>query len=169
MNNNQIDSNNPDIKKLASLIKDIKLAMLITYDENGFLRGRPMATQQVEFDGDLWFFTTDDSNKIADIKKDSNVNVSFAEPVDNRFISISGEAEFVKDKNKAKELWSPLFKAWFKDGLDDPKLGLIKIVVKKAEYWDSANGKVIELIGFIKAVTTGKEYTPSEHKKIDLG
>ncbi len=47
-----------NIKKLNNLIKDIRIAMLTTQESDGTLRSRAMGTQQVEFDGDLWFFTS---------------------------------------------------------------------------------------------------------------
>lgn len=59
---------NEHIKKLGELTKDIKFAMLTTVEPDGSLRSRPMATQQVEFDGDLWFFTGASSHKVHEIK-----------------------------------------------------------------------------------------------------
>jgi general stress protein 26 len=43
-------------RKVAELIQDQRLAMLTTRDPFGTLMSRPMALQEVEFDGDLWFF-----------------------------------------------------------------------------------------------------------------
>lgn len=45
-----------EIETLRELIKDIDMAMLTTATEEGLV-SRPMKTQEVEFDGDLWFFT----------------------------------------------------------------------------------------------------------------
>ena len=46
------------IEKVRDLIKGIKIAMLTTVNPtDGSLHSRPMATQEAEFDGDLWFFT----------------------------------------------------------------------------------------------------------------
>ena len=42
-------------RALATNIQGIYIATMTTLASNGKLRGRPMATQQVEFDGDLWF------------------------------------------------------------------------------------------------------------------
>ncbi|MGE0632599.1 MAG: pyridoxamine 5'-phosphate oxidase family protein, partial [Pseudobdellovibrionaceae bacterium] len=35
---------------------------------------------------------------------------------------------------KAEELWNPLYKTWFKQGLEDPDLVLLKVKVDSAEY-----------------------------------
>ena len=157
------------IRKLGELIKDIRIAMLTTMDDGGVHRSRPMATQQVEFDGDLWFFTGKTSPKMSEIRAEQNVNVSFANPDKNIFVSVSGVAEIVDDGAKAKELWSPAYKAWFPDGLDDPDLALLKVHVEQAEYWDSPGSAAVHLIGFVKAALTGERYSGGENEKIDLG
>lgn len=157
------------VKKLGELIKDINIAMLTTADEDtGVLRSRPMGTQKVEFNGDLWFFTRDDSPKVDEIKQEKNVNVSYASISDQRYVSVSGKATIIKDKAKAKELWEPTLKAFFPDGLDDPKLALLKVSVEQAEYWDSPSSAVVRVVGFVKALATGKPYEGGENEKLDL-
>ena len=156
------------ISKLAKLIKDIRFAMLTTAEADGTLRSRPMGTQQVEFDGDLWFFTGADSGKVHEIQHDQHVNVSYAAPEDNRYVSVSGTAQLVRDQSKIKELWNPLLKAWFPNGPDDPNIALLKINVHEAEYWDSPSSTMVQLIGFAKAVATGKRYDGGENEKLSL-
>ena len=156
------------IKKMGELIKDIKFGMLTTVDEDGSLRSRPMATQQVEFDGDLWFFTNASAPKVDEVEHDRHVNVSFAAPEKQRYVSVSGTARLVRDRKKAEQLWNPFYKAWFPKGLDDPDLALLKVHVGKAEYWDSSSSAVVHLVGFVKAVATGTPYQPGENEKINL-
>ena len=157
-----------NIKKLGAMIKDIEFAMLTTVEEDGSLRSRPMATQQVEFDGDLWFFTHASSPKVEEVEQDRNVNLSYANPDDQRYISVSGKARLVRDEAKIKELWNPALKALFPKGLDDPQLSLLKVTVERAEYWDSSQSAFVHLIGFIKAVATGEAYRPGENEKLNL-
>lgn len=70
------------VNKLGKLIKGIRIAMMATATADGELRSRPMATQQTDFDGDLWFFTDSDSGKIYEIGRENHVNVSYADPSD---------------------------------------------------------------------------------------
>ena len=122
------------IGKLSELIKDIKIAMLTTTDErDGSLVSRPMGTQQVEFDGQLWFFTQDDSRKVEQVQQDRQVNVSYADNGANRYVSVSGTARIVKDRAKMQELWNPIFKVWFPDGLETSDIALLCVDVVKAE------------------------------------
>lgn len=157
-----------NVRKLAELIKDIKFAMLTTADPDGALRSRPMATQSTEFDGELWFFTSDASGKAASIKADQHVNVAYSNPDDNHFVSVTGRASIVKDRNKIKELWNPLLKTWFPDGVDDPQIALIRVSVDSAEYWDSPSSKLVHLYGFAKAMLTGRRPEGGENERMDI-
>ena len=159
------------VKKLGKLIADIQFAMLTTIEADGSLRSRPMATHQDhgrEFDGVLWFFTKGDTPKVEEVKKDQHVNLSYAAPEQNKYVSVSGIGTLVRDGAKAKELWDPKYKAWFPKGLDDPELALLRVDVTKAEYWDTPGGAVVHVLGLVKALATGKSYDPGDHEKVDL-
>ena len=77
-------------------------------------------------------------------------------------------AQRVKLTAKIKELWNPIFKVWFPQGLEDPDLALLKINVEQAEYWDVPSSKLVTLVGFVKALTTGKPLDLGENEKLDL-
>lgn len=156
-----------ELEKLKSIIKDVEVAMLTTND-GGVLRSRPMQTQQAEFDGDLWFFTSSNTHKAEEIEKDNRVNVSYAAPEDNSYVSISGTAEIVTDKAKMEELWSPILKAWFPKGLDEPDIILLKVNANQAEYWDSASSSLVQAFGLLKSLVTGERADGGEHAQISL-
>lgn len=155
------------IKKIQELTEGIDFCMLTTMD-GGVLRSRPMSTQDFEFDGELWFFTSDNTHKIDEIEKDNRVNVAYSKPDDNVYLSVSGRVEVVKDRAKMEELWNPILKAWFPEGLEDPHLCLLKIPVEQAEYWDSPSSTIVQLYGFVKAVVTGEPADGGENEKIKL-
>jgi general stress protein 26 len=156
-----------DIQKLAKLVKGIRVAMLTTQESDGTLHSRPMATQEAEFDGTLWFFTQAGSPKVDEIDREQNVNVSYADAGDNRYVSASGRARLVRDRSKIEELWSPILKAWFPRGKEDPELALLRVDVEKAEYWDAPSSTLVKLVGFAKAMVTGQTYAPGENRKIN--
>ena len=56
----------------------------------GTLHARPMAIPDKPFDGVLWFITRNDSGKTDEIRHDSQVLVSFAEPKDGKYICTFG-------------------------------------------------------------------------------
>ena len=157
------------VRKIATLIKGIRTAMLTTTLKNGTLRSRPMAQQPGGFDGELWFFTYDHTAKTDEITKDKHVNVAFVDPGYNRYVSLSGLASVVKDRAKAAELWNPMAKAWFPKGLDDPKLVLLRVQVTQGEYWDGPSSTIVQLYSYAKALVTGR--TPTNqgvNRKISL-
>lgn len=156
------------IKKIQELTEGIDFCMLTTID-GGALRSRPMSTQEFEFDGDLWFFTSDETHKVEEIENDNRVNVAYSKPDENTYLSISGKADIVKDRAKIEELWSPVLKAWFPEGVNDPHLCLLRVGVEQAEYWDAPSSKIVQLFGMVKAIATGQEADYGENKKIDLG
>jgi general stress protein 26 len=159
---------NNDLNLLADKIRDIRIAMLTTVDEDGSLCARPMATNEMEQDGTLWFFTQADSPKTHEIDHKSEVNISYADTGKELFVSVSGKAEIVKDKNKIKQLWTPLLKAWFPKGEEDPSIILLKVKINKAQYWDAPANRFVQLIGMAKAAITEKPYKPGETKKINI-
>ena len=156
------------VQKLAAMIKDIEVAMLTTVDADGTLRSRPMITQKTDFDGDLWFFTHADAPKVDEVRRAEKINLSYAAPDKQRYVSVSGTARLVRDRAQAEQLWHPFLRAWFPDGLDDPNLGLLKVSVERAEYWDSPSSSVVHLVGFVKALASGQSYKPGENEKVDL-
>jgi general stress protein 26 len=142
------------IEKLRDLIKGIDLAMLTTID-GGVMRSRPMSTQQVEFDGDLWFLTDRKTHKIDELQKDGRVGVSYTSSAKNTFVSVSGTAEVLRDQQKIDELWQPSHKFWFPEGKDDPDIMLLTVTVEQAEYWELSTGMLVHIYSFLKSMVTG--------------
>jgi general stress protein 26 len=156
------------IRKLAEMIHDIDFAMLTTVAEDGSLHSRPMSTQRTEFDGNLWFFTRASAPKVGEVEREHQVNVAYAKPESQRYVSVSGRAAVVRDRAKIEELWSPELKAWFPGGLEDPDIALLRVEAERAEYWDSPSSAVAHAFSFVKALVTGQEANPGENEKIEL-
>jgi len=156
------------VATLAELIRDVRIAMLTSVESDGALHSRPMATQQTDFDGTLWFFTDADAPKVREIAGERHVNVAYASAEENLYISVSGTAKTLRDQSKIDELWNPVHKAWFPGGKDDPNLALLKITVHRAEYWQGPTSKIIQFIGIAKAAVTGTRYNQGEDRKLNL-
>lgn len=154
-------------KKVTELLGKAKIGALTTISGDGRLESRPMGLQQAEFDGDLWFFTYGTTDKVGQVRANPNVNVVVNEG-SNTWVSLSGQAEMVEDRAKTRELWNPALKAWFPDGIETPGLALIRVRAESAEYWDAANGKVVQLLGFAKAAVTGEQAKGGENETVEL-
>lgn len=155
--------------KLSELIADIQIAILTTLKDDGTLHSRPMATiQEEKFTGKLWFFTREHSAKVEEIQREQQVSLSYSRPDANSYVAISGTAQLVMKREKMEELWSPLYKAWFPEGLDDPELALLCITPQHLEYWDGPASKIVQVAGFIKALATGQSYSAGQHETLDF-
>ncbi len=162
------DNKENDAKLLGDKIKGIHIAMMTTSEADGILRSRPMVTQDMEFNGDLWFFTHASAPKVDDVEHNQQVNLSYAKPDDNLFVSVSGTAQLIRDRQKMDELWKPVLKAWFPNGKEDPDLALLKVTVDSAEYWDAPSGIMGRLYVTAKGLATGGQNSGGEDVKLNL-
>lgn len=160
-----------DQQTLWELIKDIKFGMLTHRHTNGELHSHPLTTQnKAEDEGSsLYFFVSHKSELAQRIAQDGNVNVSYAHPGDDSYVSVSGHGAIVEDQTKKDYLFSPMAKAWFPLGATDPDLALLKVDIGHAEYWDVTDSKMVQLAKMAKAAITGKPPEKlGEHKELHL-
>lgn len=156
---------------LWSLIKDIRFGMLTTRHANGHLHSRPMTTQNAGLDEDsaLWFFTSRSSEAVADLQREPSVAMTYADPGKDSYVAVAGTGRLVDDRAKMKALWSTTDKAWFPGGLDDPDLGLLRVDITHADYWDVKSNKVVQLLRMATAAVTGKPPVDmGEHRKVTM-
>jgi general stress protein 26 len=127
---------------IAEKMRDIDFAVLSTRTEGGAIAGRPMSNnREVEFDGDSWFFATEDTSMVDEIAADAAVGLTLqgkAGMLGLRpfFLAIDGKAELVRDRSLFEEHWTKDLERWWPDGLDTPGLLLIKVHADRVHYWD---------------------------------
>lgn len=156
-------------QRVADLVRAAHLCMLTTQTEDGRLVSRPMALQEVEFDGDLWFFTHEDATAVTQVRARPQVGVSFADHRNTAWTSIAGTAEVVRDQARIEELWSAPLKVWFPDGPATPGLVLLRVQAHSAEYWDSPASRVKRVVGAAKAALGGDpQQFPGTNESVDL-
>jgi len=153
-------------RKVAELIKGERFGFLTTITMDGRLTSRPMTLQEVEFDGDLWFFAERDSHPVEHVAASPQVNVGVGSG--GTWVSLTGDAVVVDDVAKKRELWNSGVEAWFPQGPDDAGVVLLKVVADSAEYWDSPGGRLATAFSFVKAKVTGERIEGGENEKVDL-
>lgn len=159
-------------EKLWAMIKDIRFAMFTTRHHNGHLHSRPMTTQNsaVEEDSSLWFFMARSGEPVADLITDPVVNVVYADPGEDSYVSVSGIAAVIEDPAKKRQLWSKLNEAWFPGGPTDPNLALVQVRIVHANYWDVKESQIVQLFKMAKAAITGTPPTGmGEQGEIRMG
>ena len=149
--------------KVLDLIKDINYALVGTRGlGDGPMHARPMAHRAAEFDGNLWFFTKNDSRKVAELRANPETLLCFADSKGQNYVSMTGEGEVVTDRAKVKDMWAEIYRTWFPNGPDDPNIVLIRVRVDHAEYWDAPSSLMVHAYGYLKARTTGKPPAPGD-------
>lgn len=159
-----------DHEVLWDLIKDTKFCMLSHRHGDGSLHSHPLTTQNKALDegNTLYFFVSKATELGQRLRLDGNVNLSYANPKDDTWVSISGTATILEDAGKKKELFGTIDKAWF-DGPDDPKLELVAVRINEAEYWNIKESKLLQLLKMGAAAATGNRPNMGEHAELKFG
>ncbi|HEX8268967.1 MAG TPA: pyridoxamine 5'-phosphate oxidase family protein [Flavobacterium sp.] len=141
--------------KIKEMAEDIRVCMFCTELTVLPIATRPMSVQEVDDQGNLWFISSGQSNKNFEILQDDRVQLIFSKTSDNHFLSIFGTATIYRDKSKIEEVWTPIAKAWFEQGQDDPNVTVIKVHPTDAYYWDTKEGKIVSVLKIAAAAITG--------------
>lgn len=158
------------VAALADKIRPVRFAMFTTQEASGRLISQPMTLLQTDDNGGLWFYTSILTELWKNIAENREVNLSFVKPDDNLFVSVSGVAERVVDRERIRALWNPMVQAWFPAGPEDEHAVLVRVDPHSAEFWDSGESKMVQMFHYAKAALTGTkpDIEPGEHGTIPL-
>jgi general stress protein 26 len=137
------------IEELSEKMRSIDFCMLSTREASGGISTRPMSNNgDVEYDGDSWFFSFEDTRKIVAISADPSVSLSLSASPSllgkpGIFVTIEGQASIIMDKEEFKKHWVSDLDRWFTKGTETPGLVLIKVRAGRIEYWDGEDNEVI--------------------------
>lgn len=137
------------LEDLSEKMRKIDFCMLSTREGDGAISTRPMSNNgDVEYDGDSWFFSFENTRKVTAISRDSRVSLSLSGAPSllgkpGIFVAIDGEASIIKSKAEFEKHWVTDLERWFADGIDTPGLVLIKVHAGRIEYWDGEEHEVI--------------------------
>jgi general stress protein 26 len=157
-------------ERLHEILDNFDSAMLLTRTSDNRLHARPMAVADLRKDGDLYFATSLQSPKIAEIAANPDVSVTFQNG--SQYAAVSGKAQVIRDRALIEQMWSPAWKPWFPQGVNDPSLCLIRVDAQDAEYWDNAGVEGIKYAWEeAKSVMQGRTPATDEkrHARVDLG
>ncbi len=156
------------IKKFKELVEEVNICMFTTLDEQYTLASRPMITSSVDDEGNVWFFTNEFSEKINELSKDNVVHLIYSHPVKNIYIDVKGSCSLVIDRKKMEELWDSSLKNWFPQGIEDPRLCLVKVTTETAHFWNHSSSKMGLLFHMIRSITKGDKYKESDKGQLNL-
>jgi general stress protein 26 len=158
------------IAKVRELLPKFRSAMMVTHAHTGEVHVRPLALQGdlSTFGGVLWFFADVRSRKIQESADRAPVSVICQSDEHSAYLHLTGSVTTMRDLAKMRELYSPLLKTWFPDGLDDPDLTLVKFEATGGAYWDSSGGMLRVIAAFATSVVTGTPGNGGEAGELQL-
>lgn len=156
------------VSKIKTIVDHTNTCMFCTGLEEIPFSTRPMATQEVDDDGNIWFLSGKDSHKNQDVQQDHQVQLIYANPDKSEYLSVTGMATIYTDREKIEAVWSPMAKAWFTEGKDDPNLTVIRVRPQQGYYWDTKNGKMVSLIKIAAGAITGTTMDDGIEGKLKL-
>ncbi len=163
INQQQPEDNHQDLRgpealaKLRELVKQASTGFLCTAITTGQpVPTRPMAVQEVDDQGRLWFLSASDSHQNREIARDPAVQLLFQGSAHSDFLTLYGHATISVDPAKIKALWNPILKTWFTEGIDDPRITLIAVEPTQAYYWDTKHNRAIAFAKMVAGAITGK-------------
>lgn len=154
--------NKEALEKLKEIAEDIRVCMYCTMQHGDDVASRPMSTAQVDEDGTIWFFSSDNTGAVQQSQQGNEVCLNYSSPAKNLYMCVMGNAAAVHDKAKMKELWNDILTTWFPEGLETPGIALLKVTPTAAHYWDSDVARLRILFSYLKAKITGEPANGSE-------
>jgi len=145
------------LAKLRELLANFPIATMVTVETSGAITARPIGVvgDHAAFDGQLWFITDRRSRKVQAINTGAVTFLIFEDHDKGAYLHLTGRAHVIEDRTRLEELYTPVQRTWFPNGLDDPHMTLIRFEGDRGEFWDRHNGMVRLLAAFAKAMVTG--------------
>lgn len=148
-----------DSRRLGDLLDGQRIAMVTTPGivasaaGGAHLSARPLTL--LEQDGPtLRFLVSRSAEWVQALPAgDAEVQVSFADPGDNRWVALSGAARVADDRALVSRLWNPAAGTFF-DGPDDPDVVALEVEVRGGEWWDGPSGRIGQAVSMLRAAVT---------------
>lgn len=99
---------------------------------------RPMTAMRDDVDGNIYFFTSNDSGIVQGLDQSHRAIATFTSKGHDMFASIHGTVTLSDDRAVIDRLWNPFIAAWY-TGKDDPKLALLRFDAQEAQIWRDAS------------------------------
>lgn len=145
------------IAKIRDLVEEAGNCFFCTNISTGQpFHTRPMAVQEVDDAGRLWFLSAVDSHKNDEVLDDPMVQLLFKGSGHSDMLMLYGRASVSADKERIEALWKPIMKTWFTGGKDDPRIRVIAVDPINGYYWDTKHNRAVAFAKMVAGAITGK-------------
>lgn len=146
------------------MMEKFHACMLTTKSPRG-LHARPMAPTVRKDERAIYFLTDAGGHSDDEIESDGAVCLAFADPGANSYVSVAGAGRVLNDRARIRDLWTPAAKAWW-EGPDDPRIRVLEVTPREANYWDGPNAVVTSVL--MAAAAMGAKPDFGESRKVGL-
>ena len=175
INRNQPEENRDNlheaeaIEKIKELVEKGQNCFFCTTESTEKSNGaRPMNVRQVDENGNLWFLIANDSHTFQDLNEDPFVQLFFQGSKHSDFLQLKAQVEVIHSRAKLEQLWEPIIKTWFTEGIDDPRIAMIKVKPFEGYYWDTKHGSTVAGVKMMIGAVTGKTLDDSIEGKLTV-
>ncbi len=175
MDRNRVEDHREDlqgtdaINKIKEMVDQTQTCFFCSAVVTGETNGdRPMSVLKVDDDGNLWFLSANDSRKNQELAIDPSVKLYFQGSKHADFMQINGNAAISTDREMIKEIWSPIAQTWFTEGVDDPRISVIKVTPSQGYYWDTKHGLAVAGVKMLIGAVIRKTMDDGIEGKLDL-
>lgn len=141
---------------------------MVTNEDKGTLRARPMAPYVDANTRTIHFVTDSDSAKVYELQADGDIALSFADTENMVFASVSGKGIVSRDRDLIRKLWGPYCDVFFDGGPENADVAVIKVAPSQAEYWDNDKGNIATAVEMTRAYFSEGGPKLGENAKLDL-
>jgi general stress protein 26 len=155
--NNRRDLSGPEaVERVRETVKKTETCFFCTALGGGPEAARPMSVQEVDDSGTLWFLSASDSHKNVDLERSPAVQLFFQGSEHSGFMTLNGTARVTRDRARIEALWKPIFKTWFTEGIDDPRITAIAVSPTSGHYWDNKHGDAVAGVKMLLGAALGR-------------
>ena len=154
-------------EKFWKMVEASHVAMLTTLHE-GKLDSRPMAPFPDRDEGVIHFITRRSTSAAGDVSASVPVNVSWADPSREDYVSLGGTARVTQNREKLRSLWNSWAEAYLPEGPDGADTALLTVVPDEAVYWDGTSSRIVEKVKTLSATVTGSPPNLGERQHVKL-
>lgn len=124
------------LEQVAEHLRQIDICQFTTVTPDDVPTTRPMSNNRdVDYDGTTYFYTSDRQELVSHIEGNPQVALGYSNG--SLFISISGQAELIRDQSVLEEHWVPELDKWFPQGARTPGIVMIKVAGQRIKYWQN--------------------------------
>lgn len=163
INREQQETNRASLEGSAAVEK---IKQIVDHAENCFFctasqrtsseAARPMNVRQCDDAANLWFLSASDSHKNQELGRDPHVTLYFQATKHSEFLQLNGWATICSNRDKVAQLWEPILRTWFTDGIEDPRITVIKVEPIDGYYWSTKHGNLVAGVKMLVGAAMGK-------------